>query len=68
MTDQDRFRKNLTFSQRHGYEPLPSSMRLGELSNIVYRLLERISGHDYENFDFNVRFFYDEGLIEHMIR
>ena len=68
MTDQDSFLKNLTFSQRHGYEPLPSSMRLGELSNIVYRLLERISGDDYESVDLNVRFFYDEGLIEHMIR
>ena len=68
MTDQDRFHKNLTFSQRHGYEPLLSSIRLGELSNIVYRLLERISGDDYESVDFNVRFFCDEGLIEHTIR
>ena len=69
MTDQDRFRKNLTFSQRYGYEPLPGPMRLGELSpdlrrelwNIVRRLLKGISYPTSRE-----RFFgdFNEGRIE----
>ena len=62
MTDQDRFRKNLTFSQRYGYEPLPGPMRLGELSpdlrrelwNSVYRSLKSMSRRSGR------RYFFDE--------
>ena len=45
MTDQDSFHKNLTFSQRHGYEPLPSPMRLEELSrNLRRELCDIVNG------------------------
>ena len=34
--ERNRFPEHFTFSQRYGYEPLPKSMRLGHLSNMIY--------------------------------
>ena len=36
-TERDDFPEHLTFSQRHGYEPLPVPMRLEEISDDLRR-------------------------------
>ena len=42
--DQDDLRDHLTFSQRHGYEPLPEPMKLEEISDDLRRKSVTLSG------------------------